>query len=144
MDFFAFWRGRASKLVLTGTLHRMIQNEGLIPACYYAEPVPCSGQDTRAREINRILWFNNSTLLLQDAELIFADPDNGNTMIKKTGSKGTEKYTLPQELEKYYTSGHNVVYYCSKGRRKWDAWENTKTEMQSVLTDCSIYAITFH
>jgi hypothetical protein len=123
----------------------MIQNEGLIPgACYYAEPIPCTGQDMRARRINRSLWFNNSTLYLHDAELIFADPDNGNTMVKKEGSKGIEKYTLPQELKEYYNHGHNVVYYCSKGRRKWEAWEDTKTEMQSVLPDCNIYALTFH
>lgn len=123
----------------------MIQNEGLIPgACYYAEPIPCTGQDMRARRINRSLWFNNSTLYLHDAELIFADPDNGNTMVKKEGSKGIEKYTLPQELKEYYNHDHNVVYYCSKGRRKWEAWEDTKTEMQSVLPDCNIYALTFH
>jgi hypothetical protein len=58
-----------------------------------------------AREINRILWFNNSKLMLRDAELIFADPDNGFTEKKTAKTKGSEKMIFPFEIADYYNSG---------------------------------------
>lgn len=52
----------------------MIREAELIPnACYYNSLLPDSNQDTKAREISRRFWLNNSSLMLGGADLIFAD-----------------------------------------------------------------------
>ena len=97
-----------------------------------------------ARELNRRLWFNNSTLLLKETELIFADPDNGISYSKTGRTKDSEKFILPEDISEYYNSGRNVVYYCHKGRRKPEAWEQAKTEIRNHIRDAQILAVTCH
>ena len=113
-------------------------------AIYYSEYIPEEGLGPRGREINRRLWFNNSRLLLKDAELVFVDPDNGISFRKKGGSKGSEKYVLPEEVCEYYNQGQNVVFYCHKGRRTAEAWEQTKAGIKEYLPDAQIIVLTFH
>jgi hypothetical protein len=60
---------------------------------------------------------------LKDADLIFLDPDNGLFTRNNTTSKNTVKYVLPKEVFDYYKAGHNVVFYCHKGRRTQDKWK---------------------
>ena len=123
----------------------MICEAKLIPnACYYNSLLPDSNQDSKAREINRHFWLNNSSLMLSEADLIFADPDNGLSFRKSAGNKGSEKYVLPEEIEKYYWDGKDVVYYCHKGRRKPEAWEQAKTEIRTRIRDTQILGVTFH
>lgn len=124
---------------------QMIEKKGLIPgAVFYHEILKSAYDKPSAREINRILWFNNSKMLLGDAELIFADPDNGLTGKKTAKAKGSEKYVIPFEIADYYNSGKNVVYYCHKGRRKCDAWEETKLIMKKYVPDAQILVMTYH
>ena len=62
----------------------MIKQAGIIPdAEFFGEMLKSSSLKADAREWNRRLWFNNSTLMLGNAELIFADPDNGISYRKK-------------------------------------------------------------
>ena len=124
---------------------QMIEASGIIPnASFFKEALRNTGSDARAKRINRRLWFNNSTLLLKEAELIFADPDNGITYRKTAANKDSEKYVLPEEIVEYYHSGKNVVFYCHKGRRKQDDWEETKTGIRKWIRDAQIIAVTFH
>ena len=123
----------------------MIEKAGLIPeADYYTAVLKLGSLDPRAREITRRLWYNNSFLLLDDAELIFADPDNGMSVKKKANAKDSEKFILPEEIKRYYFDGKNVVYYCHRGRRKPEEWERTKTEIKSYIQDAQILVETFH
>ena len=69
-------------------------------------------------------------MVLGDAELIFADPDNGLTTTKTARTKESEKFILPEEVADYYYSGKNVIYYCHKGRRQWGDWEKAKVEVK--------------
>ena len=124
---------------------KMIEEAGLIPgADYYQEVLDLNSQEAFARAINRRLWYNNSFLLLGDAELIFADPDNGMTIRKKPNAKDSEKYVLPEEIKRYYFAGKNVVYYCHKGRRTSEAWEEAKSEIKNYIQDAQIIVETFH
>lgn len=124
---------------------QMVEEADLMPgAVYYHEVLKCASDKPKVREINRILWFNNSKMMLGDAELIFADPDNGLTENKTAKTKDSEKYVLPWEIEAYYKSGKNVVYYCHKGRRKWEAWEEAKLTMKKHLPDAQILVMTYH
>lgn len=93
----------------------MIKQAGIIPdAEFFGEMLKSSSLKADAREWNRRLWFNNSTLMLGNAELIFADPDNGISYRKKARTKDSEKFILPEDVAEYYNSGRNVVYYCHK------------------------------
>ena len=82
--------------------------------------------------------------MLENAELIFADPDNGISYRKTARTKDSEKYILPEDILEYYNSGRDVVYYCHKGRRKQEAWEQTKTEIRNHIRDAQLLAITCH
>ena len=93
---------------------------------------------------NRRLWFNNSTLMLGNAELIFADPDNGISYRKTARTKDSEKFILPEDVAEYYNSGRNVVYYCHKGRRKQEAWDQAKEEIRNHIRDAQLLAVTCH
>jgi len=87
---------------------------------------------------------NNSLLLLQEADLIFADPDNGISYRKTARTKDSEKYVLPEEITEYYNRGQNVVFYCHKGRRKQEDWEQVKTGIREYIRDARNLAVTCH
>ena len=124
---------------------KMIEQARIIPdAEFFSELLKSSSLEASAREWNRRLWFNNSTLMLGNAELIFADPDNGISYRKKARTKDSEKFILPEDVAEYYNSGRNVVYYCHKGRRKQEAWEQAKAEIRNHIRDAQILAVTFH
>jgi hypothetical protein len=80
---------------------------------------------------------------LKDAMLIFADPDNGLSE-KSPGSVISSKYAFPTELADYYRREQDVVYYCHKGRRTMDAWNDARMEMKKQISECSIFTLTFH
>lgn len=114
---------------------KMIKQAGIIPdAEFFGEMLKSSSLKADAREWNRRLWFNNSTLMLGNAELIFADSDNGISYRKNARTKDSEKFILPEDVAEYYNSGRNVVYYCHKGRRKQEAWEQAKSKIIPALT----------
>ena len=82
--------------------------------------------------------------MLKDADLIFADPDNGITYKKTPRHKGCEKYTLPEEIALYYYSGKDVVFYCHKGRRTAEAWEQMILQIKESICDAKLFMLTFH
>ena len=124
---------------------KMIEQAGIIPGAeFYGELLKGSSLEADAREWNRRLWFNNSTLMLGNAELIFADPDNGISYRKTARTKDSEKFILPKDVAEYYNSGKNVVYYCHKGRRKQEAWEQAKAEIRNHIRDAQLLAVTCH
>lgn len=124
---------------------KMIEQARIIPdAEFYGELLKSNSLEASAREWNRRLWFNNSTLMLGNAELIFADPDNGISYRKTARIKDSEKFILPEDVAEYYNSGKNVVYYCHKGRRKQEAWEQAKAEIRNHIRDAQLLAVTCH
>ncbi len=72
------------------------------------------------------------------------DPDNGLLTTGKQNAVGTEKYILPEEVEKYYKAGHNVVYYCHKGRRKLMEWDAYISHMFDRISDAMPVVLTYH
>ena len=122
-----------------------IEAKDLIPgADYYSYVLKCSGETPSQRTIERRLWFNNSKLMLSNAELVFADPDNGMRSGMTAGAKDSEKFVLPDEISELYYAGKNIVYYCHKGRRSQDAWDAAKTDMKRYIRDAKIIVLTYH
>jgi hypothetical protein len=123
----------------------LVKNKGIIPGAeFYSEILKSKCVEVEKRQAVRSLWFRNSLMQFQDAKLIFADPDNGISYRKSARTKDCEKYILPEEVEKYYKSGKNIVFYCHKGRRGKEAWEKTKTDIRTCIKDVQILAVTFH
>lgn len=124
---------------------QMVESAGVIPnARYYHALMDFQRDEPRAREWARRGWFMNSHLFLDEADLIFADPDNGISFQKNARQKESAKFVLPEEIVEYYGRGKDVVYYCHKGRRKTEDWEIAKTGMRRYLRDCQILALTYH
>ena len=103
---------------------RMIEDANIIPGAeFYGQILTSRTLEADERELNRRLWFNNAALVFENAELIFI---------------------FPEEICRYYNSGKNVVFYCHKGRRKQEAWEQTKASIQDYIRDAQILAVTCH
>ena len=123
----------------------MIESAGIIPGAeFYNVLLRSKCLELEKRKTARCLWFNNSILLLNEVELIFADPDNGISYRKNMKTKDSEKYILPEEVYKYYKSGKNVVFYCHKGRRGEEAWDKAKSGIGKYINDAYVLAITYH
>ena len=124
---------------------QMVEDSGIIPgASFYNEFLRSSSLEAGARDPFRKQWFDASLPLLKDAELIFADPDNGISYRKAAKTKDSEKFILPDEVARYYDKGKNVVYYCHKGRRKKEDWEQAKIEIKDHVKAAQILGVTFH
>ncbi len=119
-----------------------VENANIIPgAVFFHEEL----QTTNLQE--RTEWFQRSmdTLLKKDVNLIFADPDNGTLREdRKPTFKNGIKYATLEELRRYYDEGKNVVYYCHKGRRKPEKWQEKMKEFNDDGHDAKIIVLTFH
>ena len=98
----------------------------------------------RNRNDVRKAWHSSAISVLNSCQLIFADPDNGSADEKVITRKNGEKYATLSELKSYYCADKDVVYYCHKGRRKPDIWQNKMTELKTLLPDAEILVLTFH
>ena len=126
-----------------------VENENIIPnAVYYNERLTKVSdiKNIKDRLPKRTEWNDKAkSILIQDeVNLIFADPDNGSAEGKSTRKNG-EKYADLSELRKYYDKGKNVVYYCHRGRRKDDKWDEKKKEFNNDGEhNAKIIVLTFH
>ena len=123
---------------------RDVMTSGLLPEAvfYDRELSPSGGPKERAEA--RKAWFEESKKVLADADLIFMDPDNGLLETGDASKPGAEKYILPEEVEEYFRSGKNVVYYCHKGRRSLGAWDSYVNLMFERIPDAQPAVLTYH
>jgi hypothetical protein len=121
-----------------------IQRSGIIKsALFYDKKLNFQGTPTQ-RDRLRNKWLFESMGALSNAELIFMDPDNGLLESNDASKLGAEKYVIPDEVELYFNAGHNVVYYCHKGRRTDDAWQKYKNVMFERMPSAKPAILTFH
>lgn len=129
---------------IQGKSVKNIEESGIVPgAVFYSDLLNPSGTPSD-REQERNAWFRESIDELENAELIYMDPDNGLLEDNDPSKRGAEKYVLPDEVEQYYSAGHNVVYYCHKGRRKMSDWFDYKSIMCEVLPEAKPLVLTYH
>ena len=121
-----------------------IENSGILPgALFYSELFSPEGKKEERLQ-KREKWFKRSKGILSKAELVFMDPDNGLLVSSDVGKRGTEKYILSNEIEDYFNDGHDVVYYCHKGRRTLDKWQSYKDMMGEIIGDARTIVLTYH
>jgi hypothetical protein len=121
------------------------QVRNMIPnATYYDALLQIQGTTKSERQQNRRLWHKKAMEVCRDAALVFLDPDNGACEKEPKPSKNSVKYCYADEIADYFEAGQDVVYYCQKGRRTDEQWENTRNLMKRRLTEAYLTAVTFH
>lgn len=121
-----------------------IEDSGILPGVRFYSDILKPDGTPGDREQERSCWFQESMHELADSELIFMDPDNGLLESDDPTKLGGEKYVLPSEVESYFIEGHNVVYYCHKGRRPYEQWEAHKSLMFERIKDAKPAILTYH
>jgi hypothetical protein len=121
------------------------QTKNMIPdAIYYDTLLQVVGTTKTERKENRRLWHKKAMEICQAAELVFLDPDNGACEKEPRSAKDSVKYCYADEIADYFETGQEVVYYCQKGRRTEEQWENAKNLMKRRLPEACLTAVTFH
>lgn len=54
------------------------------------------------------------------------------------------EHVLDKEALDYYHNGSNLVYYCQRGRRSEEKWEEYKKRLAPEMPDASMFGLTFH
>lgn len=122
----------------------MVEESGLFPSfSFYHEILKTDELPVKEREAARKQWHEKALEKLKDAELVFADPDNGLSEEIEIMEKGSQKYILPCEIKKYFKRGQNVVYYHHRPRKKGEAWMADKTIMKD-LDGARLLAVSAH
>ena len=123
---------------------QMVEKSGLFPSfSFYHEILKTDELPTKERETARKQWHIKALEMLKDADLVFADPDNGLSKDIRIKEKRSQKYILPCEIKKYFKRGQNVVYYHHRPRKKCDDWMKDKTIMED-LEGAKLLAVSAH
>lgn len=123
----------------------LFEKEDVIQNAVYYHTLLENGDSSKEenRQI-REAWHQNALEACAGADLVYLDPDNGACEEEPRNSKDCLKYCYASEIADYYNRGQNVVYYCSKGRRFYEQWDEYKSMMQRILPDSRTAVITFH
>ncbi len=125
------------------TVEAVMNSEILPKADFYSKPLSID-VPPKERKWKRIEWFDESLFAFWRSDLVFLDPDNG-LMVKDDPSiKGAEKYVLPKEVLAYWNANHNVVYYCHRGRRTDEQWQDYMRVMRKTMPGTRIIVLTYH
>ena len=121
-----------------------IEKSGILKdAMFFTDIIEGTGGPAERRAARK-QWFEKSMEALSKAELVYMDPDNGLLESGPASKLGAEKFALPDEVKQYFDAGHNVVYYCHKGRRSYDAWEAYRDYMFDRLPQAKPAILTYH
>lgn len=144
---------RLKDLVITQNKRDVIASEDMKlirRAVYYHELLEISClKGLEEKKAYRTEWHRNALKALSNADLVYFDPDNGIADSEVSGRRNSVKYLLTSEAADYYRAGHNIVYYCHKGRRKESAWEDYKRilckgNQSHVFSDAKLICLTYH
>lgn len=94
------------KIVSGGKDIKKIEKKEILPnnTIFYSEYVPTSSKRER--------WFEESLKSLENADIIFLDPDNGIRTDKvEKKQKADAKYVFIDEIKKYYELGKSLIIY---------------------------------
>ncbi|MCR4764187.1 MAG: hypothetical protein K5696_11730 [Lachnospiraceae bacterium] len=121
-----------------------IQNSDILPgAKFFADSLSIKGAPSERAE-KRYKWLLDSIWALSGTDLVFLDPDNGLLVKDDPSTRGAEKYALPREVMEYWNSSHNVVYYCHRGRRTDEQWQEYMRAMRKTMPGTRIIVLTYH
>ena len=124
---------------------KMLEREACLSGmCFYDVMMDFSGLSWRERTGARMKWHDGAMSELGNAQLVFADPDNGLSVNQKPTNKNAEKYVLPSEIVGYYNQGQQVLYYQHRSRKAEDEWLEQKRQIKTYLPNAQLLALSFH
>lgn len=103
-----------------------IESGNVLPrgTIFYSAPIPYSGNDPSDRIRLRRIWFQQSLNILEDADILFLDPDNGISLDDSIKGKPLGmKYVFLDEIKKYYGCGKSLIVYNHRDRRPRHEYE---------------------
>ncbi len=112
---------------------------------FYDEPVSdILSVFYKYRKEKRKGWFEKSLEVLQKADIIFLDPDNGiQTEKLKETRKMSIKYALYDEINEYYKRGKSVIVYNHRDRKPLDDYKGRIEKLKEIILECEIRVIKF-
>ncbi len=126
LDVAAKWRhydaqlfDALSQIVSSGRRHvSALETANVLPgAIFHCQPIPSNGPVTQRRQA-RHEWFQNVLATLQQADLVFVDPDNGLAPAGFThGSAKAGKSVTLDELRQLRRPGRCLIVYHHHTRR---------------------------
>lgn len=113
--------------------------------CYFRDELSFIGTSKQKRKSTREEWHAKALDTLRGCEIIFVDPDNGLIVPSAEGTKKSNKFVLPSELEDYYRRGASVIYYQHKARRQDTFYADQHDQLLSTGTfeNATGYALKF-
>lgn len=102
---------------------------------FYSEPLPYSSVKPSEKEEDRENWFNESLPRLNDADIIFLDPDNGiqTDKVRKTRIEAI-KYVFIDEIKRYYELGKSLIIYNHRDRKPKPEYDRKLTDSLGQIT----------
>ena len=110
---------------------------------YYGDNIDSVGK-LGEHLVFRTSWHESAMSALEGAELVFLDPDNGLITSDKMRNRNHIKYVTADEVIDYFIREQNVVYYCHKGRRTKEQWEEYKSTVFRKVPNTRPMILTFH
>ena len=99
-----------------------------------------------SRTFSRRDWHLKALEVLNSADIVFLDPDNG-ILVKSvtTGSAKSNKYVFANEIADYFTAGKSVITYNHRCREQESVYLQRFDWMyeNSILKDAVIEGVTF-
>ncbi|MBR3555859.1 MAG: hypothetical protein IKN89_08095 [Oscillospiraceae bacterium] len=123
----------------------LVEQSGMLEGVrFYSSMMDFDSLDWRERAEARDRWHKDALSVLEDAELVFADPDNGLSSTQKPTKKGAQKFILPGEIIDYFHRGQQVLYYQHRPRKGYDGWMKDKSQIKSSLPEACLLAVSFN
>ncbi len=127
-----------------------IRERGIFPGStvFYEEPLDFALVLPRARPEARTTWCQNSLKKVDQAQLVFLDPDNGLALNERKKYRKTgPKYVFLDELRQYLSQGKSLIVYCHQDRRKGGLSEQVREGIELLSKESPFHeawAFTFH
>ena len=122
-----------------------IVNEGAI---FFSEELSLGRKlNPRKRKQARETWLNRAMQKIEQAGIVFLDPDNGLAKAGRTGTRFTDaKYVLHEDLKCFWGDGTRtlVLYHHPDRSRDHDSQiADCTKEIEKMLTGSSVYPIRY-
>jgi hypothetical protein len=98
---------------------RSIEKRNILPkdSVFFSIPIPDKKTSLDKTEHERARWFDKSINHLNDADILFLDPDNGVAPENATiYEKRAVKYSFLHEIKAYYAMNKSVIVYNHRDR----------------------------
>lgn len=115
---------------------------------FYEDRLDFVGVPPRERSGMRRGWFEKGLKQVEEANLIFLDPDNGISLNeKKKCLKTGPKHVFLDEVRQFLDRGQSLVVYCHQDRRKGGLTEEVRQGIKLFREESPIHqawAFTYH